>query len=146
MNIRPLAPDFSISDQLQPRDVLDLAQAGIASIVCNRPDGEAPDQPGHDQIRAVARDVGLMFAYLPITAGPDCVYDHEGFASLRSELPGPVLAYCRTGTRSASLWALAEASAGRGTPDTLIASAALAGCDLTGMRERLQSAWQTIDR
>ncbi|OWQ78031.1 TIGR01244 family sulfur transferase [Stenotrophomonas maltophilia] len=140
MNIRPLAPELSISDQLQPRDVLALAKAGVASIVCNRPDGETPDQPGHDLIRAAAHDVGIAFAYLPITAGPDCVYDHEGFARLRSELPGPVLAYCRTGTRSASLWALAEASAGRGTPDTLIALAALAGCDLNGIRECLLAA------
>jgi uncharacterized protein (TIGR01244 family) len=89
-----------------------IADQGFRAIICNRPDGEGN---GPAELRrnreAAARPLGLQAAYLPITAGKVATRTPRPSASLLTELPGPVLAYCRTGTRSATLWSLAMAGA-----------------------------------
>ncbi len=114
MDIRPLTPDLSVGAQIAPDDLPTLAQLGFRAIICNRPDGEAPDQPPFDQIAAAAKKEGLQARYLPIVPGDLDEDDSAAFHVALSELPGPVLAYCRSGARSTSLWTARQA----GRPET----------------------------
>ena len=134
----PLDDGFCVAPQLNPEDLSALAAAGIRSLVCNRPDGEADDQPGSPAMAAAAAAQGLEFAYLPVISGAIGDADVHAFAAALEQLPGPVLAYCRTGTRSATLWALSQA--GQRPLDDILARAARAGFDLGQLRPRLQAA------
>jgi sulfide:quinone oxidoreductase len=107
MEITRIDDRLSVAGQIWPDDLADLARAGFRSVICNRPDQESPDQPGQAQLAATAAALGMKFAYLPVTAatlGPDA---GRAFARLMDELPGPVLAYCRSGARSQALNTLA---------------------------------------
>jgi uncharacterized protein (TIGR01244 family) len=117
------------SAQIKPGDLGALAESGVRSVICNRPDGEDPDQPAAAEIEAAARAAGLDFLHAPISGWPDpetieAVADRLGPAV-------PTLMYCRSGTRSAMVWALAMRASGRGEPDELRAIAAAAGHDLS---------------
>jgi uncharacterized protein (TIGR01244 family) len=112
--------------QIVPADIPALAAQGIRLVVNNRPDGEEPGQPNSVEIEAATRAAGLDYRHIPIAGGfpPERV---EAMADALEE--GPVLAFCRSGTRSTYLWALARAS--RGTDaETLLRLAAQAGYDL----------------
>ena len=99
---------FSVASQITPDDVQALKERGFRSIICNRPDGEAPGQPRFTVIEAAARNAGLAVRYVPVEAGRIREKDVAAFAAAIDELPGPVLAYCRTGQRSSRLWSLSE--------------------------------------
>lgn len=112
MEIRNIAPGLAVAPQLAPADLAGLKQAGYASIICNRPDGEGPDQPSFTSIEAEARRHGMAARYLPVVPGHVTAEHGAAFAALLAELPGPVVAYCRTGKRSETLSAMAQASPG----------------------------------
>ena len=125
---RQLTSRVSVSPQIAAADVASARAEGFVVIVNNRPDGEAPDQPQGAEIAAAADAAGIAYRYIPMTHGgvtPDMVA--EVCAALDA---GRTLLYCRSGTRSTMLWALAEASAGA-DPDELDAAAAAAGYDLS---------------
>jgi sulfide:quinone oxidoreductase len=133
--IRPLSRDFSVSAQVDPADFDELAAAGFRAVISNRPDGEEPGQPSWSQIAVAAKAAGLEARHIPVTPG---VYNDEDvarFAAALEEMPGPVLGFCRSGTRAASLWGLSQA--GQGDPDAIIEAAAASGCDISGLRQRL---------
>lgn len=138
MNIRMLAPDISVSSQLTTQDIGLAAAQGFRSIIINRPDGEGDDQPGHEIIEETARRLGLEVSYIPITPGKISASDVEAFSKALRELPGPVLGYCRTGTRSASLWALSQA--GHLSAEAILRVTAAAGYDLSSLRQRLEAS------
>jgi sulfide:quinone oxidoreductase len=110
MDIRTIDRELSVAPQLQPADLPAIARAGFRAIVCNRPDGEGADQPGFGEVERAARALGLPAHYLPAESGK--VTDEQGrqFGALMDALPKPVLAYCRTGMRSATLWELSQRS------------------------------------
>jgi sulfide:quinone oxidoreductase len=108
MKPRQLSSLFSVSEQIFPSDLQDLAAMGFKSVICNRPDGEASDQPAFQLIEAAAKAAGLAAAYLPVTPGSITAIDVEQFDALLKELPTPILAYCRSGSRSTSLYNLAQ--------------------------------------
>ena len=110
METKFLTPVLSVSAQISVAELADLAQAGFKSIICNRPDGESAGQAGFDEIAKAAEALGLQARYLPTETGK--VTDEQGaaFGKLMDELPKPVLAYCRSGMRSTTMWALASAS------------------------------------
>ena len=108
MQVNQIDDRLSVAPQIRPADVAELAAAGFRAIIFNRPDGEGPDQPTGGEI-AVAAAAGLAFRYLPIVSGKAGDEDAAAFAAALAALPGPALAHCRTGTRSATLWSLAEA-------------------------------------
>ncbi len=119
-----------VSPQIEPADVDAARELGVALIVNNRPEGESDDQTSGDEIAQAASEAGLDYVAIPVT--------HAGFseaqvAAMREALDrageSRVLAYCRSGTRSTLLWALAEASAGA-APESLRETAAAAGYDL----------------
>jgi sulfide:quinone oxidoreductase len=108
MTIKAINAGLSVSPQILPDDVAAIAAAGFRSVVCNRPDGEGADQPAFAAIEAAARAAGLQAAYLPVVSGQVKDADVETVATLFATLPKPVFAYCRSGTRSATLWSLAK--------------------------------------
>ena len=141
MDIKTLSPQVSVSPQITAADVAEITEAGFRAIICNRPDGEGADQPNFDEIEAAANASGLRIEYVPVTAGIVTDDDVAAFASALAELPRPVLAYCRTGTRSATLWSFHEADK-RPMPDILAATKA-AGYDMNGVARRIANGGKT---
>ncbi|MFM1814642.1 MAG: hypothetical protein RLZ98_1337 [Pseudomonadota bacterium] len=135
MDLRKLTDDVSVSPQITPDDIPQIKNAGFRSIVCHRPDGEAPDQPLYREVEEAARAAGLEIRNQPVVSGRMSDQDAAEFGKLMQELPKPLLAYCRTGTRSASLWSLA-ASANTPLPEVLSATRA-AGYDMSGIVRRI---------
>ena len=138
MDIRKIDDLFSVSPQIDPADVTALATEGFTSVINNRPDHEEGDQPEGMAVRDAATALGLEYTAIPVTAAG---FSHPQIDAMRDALDaatGPVLAFCRSGTRSTNLWALAEAKAG-GDPDAITAKAAAAGYDLRGLRPLLDA-------
>ncbi len=135
-DVRRVTRDFAVAPQLSPPDFEALARAGFTAVINNRPDGEAPDQLSDADARAAAEQAGLVYAYLPI-AGPPPPAQADALTALLRAQTGPVLAYCRSGTRSITLWALAQARSGAAAPDEIVKLAADAGYDLSGLRPAL---------
>lgn len=136
MDIRVLAPDFSVSPQISVRDISLIAAQGFCSLVINRPDGEAEDQPAQADIMEAASRHGLDVRSIPITPGQITDADVDAFAQALRDMPAPLLAYCRTGTRSVSLWALAQV--GHLSVGAILKAAKSAGYDLSALRPRLE--------
>lgn len=137
LSLRRLTPAVSVAPQIDPADLPAIAAAGFVAVVNNRPDDEEPGQPTGEEVRAAAAAVGLGYAEVPVTQGfsyPQI----DAMAAALAGADGPVLAYCRSGTRSCNLWALAAARAG-GDPEALVATAANAGYDLRGLRPLLET-------
>lgn len=127
---------LSVSPQISTEDVAAIAAAGFRSILCNRPDGEGADQPVFAEIEAAATQAGLQAIYQPVVSGTVQDGDAAQFGAHFAALPKPVLAYCRSGTRSATLWSLSEAARGRPLPEILGATKA-AGYDMGGVARRI---------
>lgn len=129
MELKRINEHVSVSPQISPDDVAAIKAAGFTAIVNNRPDGEAPDQPSSEQIEAAATAAGLAYHYIPL--GRDGV-NPEMVAQTKSVLEGsagPVFCYCRSGTRSTTLWALSQA--GERPAAEIIGAAANAGYDMS---------------
>ncbi|MES2272356.1 MAG: TIGR01244 family sulfur transferase [Pseudomonadota bacterium] len=129
MAIKQLTPTLSVAPQIMPADVEDLSAMGFRSILCNRPDGEGVDQPMAAQIEAAARAAGLGFAYVPAVAGALTDADAAAMRRALDSLPGPVLAYCRSGARAEKLAEMADMVCVRnaGHYDVLIVGGGSAG-------------------
>lgn len=130
---RKLSDTVFASQQIGLADVADAAAQGIAIIVNNRPEGESDDQTPGAEIEAAAKAAGLGYVAIPVTHAGFSEWQVKAMAEALGEAGGPVLAYCRSGTRSTLLWALAEASRGA-NPTALAAQAAQAGYDITPVR------------
>ncbi|NLS26867.1 Beta-lactamase hydrolase-like protein [Sphingomonas sp. S2M10] len=128
---------ISVAPQIRPEDVPALAAAGFAHIINNRPEGEEYGQPSGAEIAEAAEAAGLGYTAIPVTPGGFSMAQVEAMAEALRSAQGPVLAYCRSGTRSCNLWALATAYKG-GEPDALVAKGAGAGYDLSGIRPALE--------
>ena len=135
-DIRRIDATISVAPQIQPEDVAAIKAAGFAAIVNNRPDEEEVGQPAGEAIRAAAEAAGLSYTAIPVTQAGFSLPQVEAMAAVLQDAGGPVLAFCRSGTRSCNLWALASAKAG-GAPDTLIEKGADAGYNLEGIRPLL---------
>lgn len=120
-----------MSAQIRPEDVEAIAGQGYRAIICNRPDGEVPDQPPFEQIEAAAKAHGVEVRYVPVVSGGLTSEDVVAFGEAMEELGRPLLAYCRSGTRSTALWSLHESKT-RPASEILAATRA-AGYDMTGV-------------
>ena len=141
MDLKPISDSLTVSPQITVADIPELARQGYRAIICNRPDGEGADQPTFEEISAAAKSAGMEAAYVPVVAGKVLDADADAFGDAMRELPGPVLAYCRTGTRSATLWSLAEADT-LGTAEVLSRTKA-AGYDMAGVVRRIVNGGKT---
>lgn len=137
MDIKKIAPDLSVSEQLFPQDIGIVAAQGFRSLIISRPDGEAGDQPDHQEMVAAATRSGMEVRYLPVLSGQVTDDDVFAFSEALAELPAPTLSYCRTGTRSTTLWALSQA--GHLSTDAILKTALEIGYDLSGLRSRLDA-------
>lgn len=135
---RQVTPDFAVCAQPAPAEFARAAAAGFATIVNNRPDGEDLDQPPDAQARAAAEAVGLDYRALPFQGLPPPSIV-AATATLLEQAKRPILAYCRSGKRSIMAWAMAEALGGARRPDEIVAMAAKAGYDLSGVRGTLDA-------
>ncbi len=126
---RTIDDQIMVSPQIAVRDVADARTLGVTLIVNNRPDGEAPDEPQGAEIEAAARAAGLGYAAIPVGHDGFSQAQVDAMAAVLARTEGKILAYCRSGTRSTLLWALAAAQGGA-DPATLHDQAAQAGYDL----------------
>lgn len=141
MEIRKLTDTLSVSPQLVAADLPAIAQAGFRAIICNRPDGEGPDQPTVAEIDAAAQRFGIAVHYLPVDSGKATDAQGEQFGVLLDTLASPVLAYCRTGMRSATLWGLSQA--GLRPLNDIVATGRAAGYDLAALGRRIMQRSQS---
>jgi uncharacterized protein (TIGR01244 family) len=128
----PLAPGICVTGRLDAADMAALGQLGVRTIVNNRPDGEDPGQLDADAARRLAAVHGIAYHHIPITAASLTRADVDAFAALLREAPAPIVAHCRSGTRSTLLWALTRLREGT-DPLALIAEAARYGIDIAAL-------------
>ncbi len=143
MDIRKVTSHVSVSPQITEADLEQIINAGFKSVICNRPDGEGPDQPTSTEIEQVANKLGLAFAYQPVTSGKVTQQDAEDFYHLAQTMPGPILAYCRTGTRSVTLWAMAADAHQNRSYEEILTLSQHAGYDLSALVRRLKNGGET---
>jgi uncharacterized protein (TIGR01244 family) len=129
---RKVTDTFSVAPQIELDDVPRAAAAGFKLLINNRPDGESPGQPSSAQMEAAAKAAGLEYAHFPVVGGPSSQTVHAELA-LIAEASGPVLAYCRSGTRSIVTWSIGQALSGERSRADLIALGEQAGYDLSGV-------------
>lgn len=135
-DIRTLTPEVSVAPQISLDDLAAIKASGFNTVVNNRPDGEQPGQPTSAEVEAAAQAAGLAYRHVPVVSGAMSMDDIAAFDAALSESDGPTLAFCRSGTRSATLWALTQA--GVRQPDEIIDLADEAGYDLSGLRPFLE--------
>jgi uncharacterized protein (TIGR01244 family) len=135
---RRIDDSISVSPQITTDQVADAAAQGVTLIVNNRPEGEEPGQTTGDEIAAACAAAGLEYRAIPVTHAGFSANQLEEMNAALDAAGGPVLAYCRSGTRSTYLWALAKAQKGA-QPDELTESAAAAGYDLGSIRPMLDA-------
>ncbi len=137
MDLRPISADYAVAPQIEPGDMAALAEAGYGTVICNRPDDEVPPELQSSAMRAAAKGAGLRFVENPVVNGGLTMEMVERQHSAMTDAGAPVLAYCRSGTRSTIVWALAQA--GRLPTDDIVAAAAQAGYDVTMMRPQIEA-------
>jgi sulfide:quinone oxidoreductase len=125
----PLGPQLSVAGRLDRADIDALAGEGVRTIINNRPDGEDPGQLPAAEARRFAEAHGIAYHHIPITAATLSRADVDAFAAALRDAPAPIVAHCRSGTRSALLWALARLREGANSL-SLIAEAARHGIDI----------------
>lgn len=138
LHIRAVNDRFAVAPQIDPGDMPAIKAAGYVAVINNRPDDEEPGQPGEDAIRAAAEAQGLTYTSIPVTHAGFSHPQLDAMAAALTAADGPVLAFCRSGTRSCHLWALAAAKARR-APHVLVGQAEAAGYDLSSIRPMLDA-------
>ncbi|NND90099.1 MAG: TIGR01244 family phosphatase [Granulosicoccus sp.] len=141
MDVKKISEALSVAEQVRPADIAELASLGFRSVICNRPDGEGADQPTFDEISAAAGGFGIELRYLPVEGGRISDQDVDSFSTAMLQLPKPTLAYCRTGTRSATLWSLSQA--GILPMADILSSTKQAGYDMSGVVRRIANGGRT---
>ncbi|WP_374470947.1 TIGR01244 family sulfur transferase [Phenylobacterium sp.] len=131
-DIRRVTDDLSVAPQISVADVAEAARLGFKTIINNRPDNEEPGQPSGHEIEAAAQAEGLAYVHLPVRGGPT-PEQVETTARILADADKPVLAFCRSGTRSIVTWAISEATSGARGRDELKALGRAAGYDLSGV-------------
>ncbi len=127
-----LAPGISAAGSLDRSDIDALARAGVRTIINNRPDDEDPGQLPATEARQMAEERGIAYHHIPVTAASLSRADVDAFAAVLATAPTPVVAHCRSGTRSTLLWALARMRDGA-DPLALVAEAARHGIDIAAL-------------
>lgn len=135
MELKRINERVSVAGQIGVSDLPEIKAAGFTTLVNNRPDGEAPDQPTNAQMQSAAEAAGLAYLFIPMGregVSPEMVSNTR---KALEESVGPVLCYCRTGTRSTTLWALSQA--GEMSAADIIGAAANAGYDMSHLAGHL---------
>jgi len=140
-NFRKVTDNFYVAPQLTADDMHVAKEEGFEAFIMNRPDRETPDQPPTQDLVSVAEEYGLPFLHIPITAPPS-PHDIAATQQAISDLSGKkILAFCRSGTRSVTLWAYAMAAGKTEDVGTILNQARDAGYDLSPHRSQLQALY-----
>jgi uncharacterized protein (TIGR01244 family) len=134
MNYAQLTPTYAVAPQIDPSDADAIRAAGFTDVICNRPDDEVADGHTSSAVEAALTAAGVRFHSNPAVSGAMTEVEVQRQADILSAADGPVLAYCRSGTRSSILWALGTSGM---SADDIIASAARAGYDLSPYRAHI---------
>jgi uncharacterized protein (TIGR01244 family) len=129
LELKRINDDISVAPQISPDDMPAIKAAGFKTVINNRPDDEAPDQPTSATMQAAAEAAGLTYHFIPLGregVSPEMI---EAERAVLEGSDGPVLAFCRSGTRSTTLWALAQA--GKMPAQEIVAQAAHAGYEMS---------------
>ena len=131
-DFRHVTDDLSVAPQISVADVAEAAARGFTTIINNRPDGEAPDQPASAEIEAAAKAAGLAYVYIPVRGSPGPA-EVEAVRQAVAAADGPVLSFCRSGTRSIVTWSIGQAMSGAMPRGELVELGRAAGYDLSGV-------------
>ena len=131
-DFRRVTDDLSVAPQISVADVAEAARQGFKTLINNRPDGEEPGQPSGAEIAAAALAAGLAYHHIPVRGGP-APEQVEATAIVLQEAEVPVLAFCRSGTRSIVTWSICQAASGAMARGDLISLGREAGYDLSGV-------------
>ena len=131
-DFRHVTDDFTTAPQISLADVAEAARQGFKTLISNRPDGEEPGQPTAAEIAAAAEAAGLAFHHIPVRGGPT-PEQVEATQAVLQEADLPVLAFCRSGTRSIVTWSLSQATSGALSRSELVGLGREAGYDLSGV-------------
>ena len=134
MEFSQVTPRYAVAPQIQPDDAAEIRAAGFTDVICNRPDEEVTGELAADAVAAALSAAGVRFHINPVRHGALTQTEVTRQAAILAEANGPVLAYCRSGTRSAIVWALGESGM---EPDEIVAAAGRAGYDLSQFRPAL---------
>ncbi len=134
MKYAQLTPSYAVAPQIDPEDAEAIRAAGFTDVICNRPDEEVPPDLATGAVEAALAAAGVRFHVNPVHSGSLTEAEVARQTAILAEAEGPVLAYCRSGTRSSIVWALGESGM---SPDEIIAAAARGGYDLSPYRSRL---------
>jgi uncharacterized protein (TIGR01244 family) len=134
-----LTPTIAIKGQLSLADIPSAQASGYTTIIDMRPDGEAADQPTATAMQSRVSAAGLSFAYVPTAPGPISEATVKSLMQALYEAKGPVLLYCRSGSRSSRVWALAEASrAGGKSSAEILARVRAVGHDVSDLSSDIE--------
>ncbi|MEM9319579.1 MAG: TIGR01244 family sulfur transferase [Pseudomonadota bacterium] len=125
MDHRALTDRYAVAPQLQPEEMVKLAEAGVTVVICNRPDSEVPPELQAAALQEAAEAAGLQFVYNPVVGFG---MSHEAIdeqADAIEQAEGQVVAYCASGMRSALIWALS--ASGQIPTDEILATVSKAG-------------------
>ena len=131
-DFRHVTDDFTTAPQISLADVAEAARQGFKTLISNRPDGEEPGQPTAAEVAAAAAAAGLAFHHIPVRGGPT-PEQVEATQAVLQEADLPVLAFCRSGTRSIITWSLSQATSGALSRADLVGLGRTAGYDLSGV-------------
>ncbi|MGA0607867.1 TIGR01244 family sulfur transferase [Phenylobacterium sp. VNQ135] len=131
-DFRRVTDDFTTAPQISVEDVEEAARQGFRTIINNRPDDEQPGQPSSREIEAAARAAGIAYFHIPVVGGPT-PQQVETTQRILEDAARPVLAFCRSGTRSIVTWSLSQAASGAKPRDELVRLGRDAGYDLSGV-------------
>jgi uncharacterized protein (TIGR01244 family) len=129
-DFRRVTDELSVSPQISVADVDAAARQGFRTIINNRPDGEEPAQPSGHEIEAAAQAAGLAYFHVPVRGGPT-PEQVETTQKIVAQAQGPILAFCRSGTRSIITWSLSQAASGARDRQELVGLGRAAGYDLS---------------
>lgn len=129
-----VTPRYAVAPQIDPADAAEVRAAGFTDVICNRPDEEVSPDLAADALATALTAAGVRFHVNPIRSGALTQAEVARQAEILAEAQGPVLAYCRSGTRSTTVWALGEEAM---SPDEIVSAAGNAGYDLSGLRPQL---------
>ena len=125
-----------VGKQISVANLNDLKRMNVKTVIVARPEGEAADQPTISELRDAAEALGITVHQIPVVPGNISDADVFAFRAITSEAGHPVFAYCRSGMRATSLWALSAVEQGQ-SPDKILRMAHAAGFDLTAVAARL---------
>ena len=137
MKFAKINHELTVSDQIRIEDLKEIHAQGYKTIFCNRPDHESEGQLDFSAIEKEAQKLGIKSIHQPVVGGQISDDDIAKFGSYFENAQKPIFAYCRTGTRCSTLWALSHTK--KLPVDEILSKAQNAGYDLSALRDRLNS-------